>query len=413
MSRRRRSSATHCSRYCPASIRPKARCSISARSSSPRCMSRCLPRSVSKATSKAALRGGWCPTCSNRACSRSRIPCPGCRTESASSCRRDSSISKERWRRPTSTAAAQLLSTATARTARWRMWCRRPKAWWHRRLPRADRTSHAHAQPDRACLAPRAHQRVRLPACRHHSSVDISCNGGRHHAGHGRHGAADEHLAVDAGPGRADVFHVAGDDDSHDAAERVAGHPAVRHDCAPRRCRHGRCACHFRARLSGRLGRLQPGGAACAVSAGMDATAVADDGSGKRRAFRRAADRRRPLSAHAFEASLPQLVSLSSRIPEYALAARKARRISDGRAGWRVLRRLLLGVGGLMNLLWIAGLALCILIEKLAPGGLWLGRMLGVALMAGGGAVLMRVLDVFSFLFVVGLAARSLVLLCL
>lgn len=54
---------------------------------------------------------------------------------------------------------------------------------------------------------------------------------------------------------------------------------------------------------------------------------------------------------------------------------------------------LLLFVGGLMNLLWIAGLALFILIEKLAPGGLWLGRALGVLLMAGGAAVLLRALD--------------------
>jgi len=59
---------------------------------------------------------------------------------------------------------------------------------------------------------------------------------------------------------------------------------------------------------------------------------------------------------------------------------------------------LLLFVGGLMNLLWIAGLALFVLIEKLAPGGAWLGRVMGVALMAGGAAVLMRALDETTFL---------------
>ncbi|EPC02018.1 hypothetical protein L861_20410 [Litchfieldella anticariensis FP35 = DSM 16096] len=49
---------------------------------------------------------------------------------------------------------------------------------------------------------------------------------------------------------------------------------------------------------------------------------------------------------------------------------------------------LLLFVGGVMNLVWIAGLALWVLIEKLAPGGHWLGRGLGVVLVGWGGATL-------------------------
>ncbi len=49
---------------------------------------------------------------------------------------------------------------------------------------------------------------------------------------------------------------------------------------------------------------------------------------------------------------------------------------------------LLLFVGGVMNLAWIAGLALWVLIEKLAPAGQWLSRGLGVVLMGWGSATL-------------------------
>ena len=44
----------------------------------------------------------------------------------------------------------------------------------------------------------------------------------------------------------------------------------------------------------------------------------------------------------------------------------------------------LLFVGGVMNLLWIAGLAIIVLLEKLAPGGLSLARAFGLALVAAG-----------------------------
>jgi predicted metal-binding membrane protein len=50
---------------------------------------------------------------------------------------------------------------------------------------------------------------------------------------------------------------------------------------------------------------------------------------------------------------------------------------------------LLLFVGGVMNLLWIAGLGLFILVEKTAPGGQWLGRVAGAGLIAWGGATLL------------------------
>jgi len=45
----------------------------------------------------------------------------------------------------------------------------------------------------------------------------------------------------------------------------------------------------------------------------------------------------------------------------------------------------LLFVGGVMNLVWIAGLALFILLEKLARGGRWISRMSGVLMLAAAG----------------------------
>ena len=44
----------------------------------------------------------------------------------------------------------------------------------------------------------------------------------------------------------------------------------------------------------------------------------------------------------------------------------------------------LLFVGGIMNLVWIAGLAILVLVEKLFPAGVWIGRISGVMLVAAG-----------------------------
>lgn len=52
------------------------------------------------------------------------------------------------------------------------------------------------------------------------------------------------------------------------------------------------------------------------------------------------------------------------------------------------LLMLLLFVGGVMNLAWIAGLALFILVEKLAPAGHWIGQAAGAGLIMWGGATL-------------------------
>jgi predicted metal-binding membrane protein len=49
----------------------------------------------------------------------------------------------------------------------------------------------------------------------------------------------------------------------------------------------------------------------------------------------------------------------------------------------------LLFYGGVMNLLWVIGLALYVLLEKVAPAGHWIGRAAGVALVVWGGALLL------------------------
>ena len=46
---------------------------------------------------------------------------------------------------------------------------------------------------------------------------------------------------------------------------------------------------------------------------------------------------------------------------------------------------LLLFVGGVMNLFWIAGLALLVMAEKLLPGGVWLSRLSGAAMLLTAG----------------------------
>lgn len=50
---------------------------------------------------------------------------------------------------------------------------------------------------------------------------------------------------------------------------------------------------------------------------------------------------------------------------------------------------LLLFVGGVMNLAWIAGIAAYVLVEKLAPAGHWIGRGAGVLLVVWGVATLL------------------------
>ena len=49
----------------------------------------------------------------------------------------------------------------------------------------------------------------------------------------------------------------------------------------------------------------------------------------------------------------------------------------------------LLFVGGVMNLIWIAGLTLLVAAEKLLPGGHWIARISGIALIAWGAALIL------------------------
>ena len=52
----------------------------------------------------------------------------------------------------------------------------------------------------------------------------------------------------------------------------------------------------------------------------------------------------------------------------------------------------LLFFGGVMNLYWIAGLALFVLVEKFTPPGHWIGSLTGAALIGWGGWVLLTLL---------------------
>jgi predicted metal-binding membrane protein len=47
-------------------------------------------------------------------------------------------------------------------------------------------------------------------------------------------------------------------------------------------------------------------------------------------------------------------------------------------------------VGGVMNLLWIAALAVLVLLEKVVPFGRLIGRLAGLAFIAGGAWLLLQ-----------------------
>jgi cytochrome c biogenesis protein CcdA len=76
------------------------------------------------------------------------------------------------------------------------------------------------------------------------------------------------------------------------------------------------------------------------------------------------------------------------------LSWRLARLPAVGASARRLLCRLLLVlmallfVGGVMNVLWIALLALLVLLEKLTPAGRWIARAAGVACVAAGAYLL-------------------------
>ncbi len=53
---------------------------------------------------------------------------------------------------------------------------------------------------------------------------------------------------------------------------------------------------------------------------------------------------------------------------------------------------LLLFVAGVMNLLWVALLAIIVLVEKVVPAGHWLGRAAGLLSIAWGITILITVI---------------------
>ncbi|MGE0196818.1 MAG: DUF2182 domain-containing protein, partial [Methylocystis sp.] len=55
----------------------------------------------------------------------------------------------------------------------------------------------------------------------------------------------------------------------------------------------------------------------------------------------------------------------------------------------------LLFVGGIMNLLWIAGLSVLVLLEKVVPRGEWIARAAGLACIAAALSITARALEIF------------------
>jgi predicted metal-binding membrane protein len=58
---------------------------------------------------------------------------------------------------------------------------------------------------------------------------------------------------------------------------------------------------------------------------------------------------------------------------------------------WAIM--LLLFVAGVMNLIWVAVIAAFVFMEKLAPGGAWVGRISGLVMLALGGGILVGAID--------------------
>jgi predicted metal-binding membrane protein len=60
--------------------------------------------------------------------------------------------------------------------------------------------------------------------------------------------------------------------------------------------------------------------------------------------------------------------------------------------GCCALLMVLLFFGGIMNLFWIAGLSITVMLEKLLPHGRWVGYAAAIGLLAGGAALLLSAL---------------------
>ena len=121
--------------------------------------------------------------------------------------------------------------------------------------------------------------------------------------------------------------------------------------------------------------------------------AHADDGEREPNSRRRRADRGRPLSVDAPQGRLPAAMPGAARL--HAAPWRLSRATRAARCGsgfgtalycigccWALMA--LLFVGGVMNLLWIAALAIFVLLEKVIPAGRVVARLAGIGFAAWG-----------------------------
>ena len=124
-----------------------------------------------------------------------------------------------------------------------------------------------------------------------------------------------------------------------------------------------------------------------------------DDGAARACDRRRLAHHRWRPSADAPERKLPDSLPLARRLPRHALAAARWVHGAWGSpmaycVGCCAALMLLLFAGGVMNLVWIAGLSLLVLAEKSLPRGERLSVALGVLmLIAGTGLIASAVVD--------------------
>jgi hypothetical protein len=150
--------------------------------------------------------------------------------------------------------------------------------------------------------------------------------------------------------------------------------------------RHG----GIRRGLPARLDRVQRGRGGRSVGAAPGGDAVAVDVDLEHVAGRRHPGGRRHLSINAHEASLPDALPEPVGFPDVPLAGRHGRRAAHGHLArlycvgccWALM--CVLFVVGVMNLAWVAALAIFVLLEKIGPPGPLVARVSGGIMIAAG-----------------------------